>query len=73
MLLKINSLLTIIIFSFALAFLASSAHIFIEYQLYPQQMPWRSAIYMNGLITLLLIAAFAGIRSLIRRCLKKNA
>lgn len=73
MLLRINSLLTIIILSFALAFLASSAHIFIEYQLHPQQLPWRHAICVNGILTLLFIAAFAGIRSLIRRHLKKNA
>ena len=77
MLLKINHMLTIIIRCFALAFLASSVHIYIEYRLNPQQYllhssPWHTAVYINGLITLLFIAVFILCRALVRRFLRKN-
>ncbi len=72
MLSKINHLLTSIIIAFALSFLASSAHIYIEHHLRPQQISWHASVYTNGLITLLLIAAFAAIRSLVRRFLQKS-
>lgn len=78
MLLKINRMLTAIIHSFALAFLASSVHIYIEYRLNPQQYlihsaPWHAAVYVNGLITLLLIAVFVLCRALVRYFHRKNA
>lgn len=78
MLSKIHHLLSTIIRAFALAFLASSLHIFLEHRLHPQQFlpysaPWYTGIYVNGLITLLLIACFAAARLLVRHYLKKEA
>lgn len=78
MLSKINQLLSTIIRAFALAFLASSLHMLIEYHLQPQlflpySAPWYTGIYVNGLITLLLIACFAAARLLVRYHLKKSA
>ncbi len=75
MLKKLNSFLNIIIGSFIGVFIGRGIYVFWEYKTYPdlyamQSAPWYTSIFVNGIVTLILLAAVVIAKLIIRRKIK---
>ena len=77
MLCRIQHLLSAVILAFLGAYVGHSLYLCIDYHSRPQlyalySAPWYTAIYVNGLLTLLIAGVFFLIRLWVRRLIQKT-